>query len=164
MKKLIILSILAFGIMTESYAQKFGHANFEEIVSMLPERATAEKEVQELQKKLEGRLQSMYQTYQTKLNEIQSDTTLTQAESQSLGQEIQDLERRIQEFQQTAMSEIEVKQNELMGKMFTKVREAAGEVGAANEYTYIFDSSTNGSLLYAGGEDVTPLIKTQLGI
>lgn len=164
MKKLIILSILALGIMTESYAQKFGHANFEEIVSMLPERATAEKDVQELQKKLEGRLQSMYQTYQTKLNEIQNDTTLTQSESQSLGQEIQDLERRIQEFQQTAMSEIEVKQNELMGKMFTKVREAASEVGKENEYTYIFDSSTNGSLLYAGGEDITPLIKTQLGI
>ena len=54
-------------------------------------------------------------------------------------------------------------QNELMQKMFNKVRVAAEEVGKNNSYTYIFDSS-NGSLLYAGGEDVTPLIKTQLGL
>lgn len=162
MKKLIVLSILALGVMTQSFAQKFGHANFEEIVSMLPERAAAEKEVQTLQQTLEGRLNSMVEAYQAKVTEFQTDT-MSNAVRQSLQQEIQDLERRIQEFQQTAYTEIEVKQNELMTTMFEKVRAAATEVGKNNAYTYIFDSS-NGSLLYAGGEDITPMIKTQLGI
>lgn len=164
MKKLIVLSILALGVMTQTFAQKFGHANFEEIVSMLPERAAAEKEVQDLQQTLEGRLNSMYETYQSKAAEFQTDT-ISQAVRRSLQQELQDLERRIQEFQQTASTEIQTKQNELMSKMFEKVRVAATEVGKANAYTYIFDSSpSTGVLLYAGGEDVTPLIKTQLGI
>jgi len=164
MKKLIVLSILALGVMTQSFAQKFGHANFEEIVSMLPERAKAEKEVQDLQQTLEGRLSSMYETYQSKAAQFQTDT-ISQAVRTSLQQELQDLERRIQEFQQTASTEIQTKQNQLMSKMFEKVREAATEVGKANSYTYIFDSSpSTGVLLYAGGEDVTPLIKTQLGI
>ena len=104
----------------------------------------------------------MVTTYQTKVAEFQTDT-MSNAVRQSLQQEIQDLERRIQEFQQTAYTEIEVKQNELMQAMFEKVRVAATEVGQTNSYTYIFDSS-NGSLLYAGGEDITSLIKTQLGI
>ena len=145
MKKLIVLSILALGVMTQSFAQKFGHANFEEIVSMLPERAAAEKEVQTLQQTLEGRLNSMVEAYQGKVAEFQTDT-MSNAVRQSLQQEIQDLERRIQEFQQTAYTEIEVKQNELMTAMFEKVRGAAEEVGKNNTYTYIFDSS-NGSLL-----------------
>lgn len=164
MKKLIVLSILVLGVMTQSFAQKFGHANFEEIVSMLPERANAEKEVQDLQQKLEGRLSSMYEAYQSKVEEFQTDT-ISQAVRMSLQQEIQDLETRIQQFQQTAQTEIQTKQNQLMSKMFEKVRAAAAEVGVANSYTYIFDSSpSSGALLYAGGEDVTPLIKTQLGI
>jgi outer membrane protein len=163
MKKLIVLSILALGLITEVSAQKFGHANFEEIVSLLPERASAEKQVQDLQQKLEGRLNSMVETYQQKATEFQTDTTMSDAMRSSLRNEIADLERRIQEFQQTAYTEIEVKQNELMSVMFEKVRAAAEEVGKANNFTYIFDAS-NGSLLYAGGEDVTGMIKTQLGI
>jgi len=163
MKRIIILAILTLGVMTQSMAQKFGHANFEEIVGLLPERATAEKEVQDLQKKLESRLNSMVETYQSKANDFQTDSTLTASMRLSLRNEIADMEKRIQEFQQTAYTEIETKQNELMGKMITKVRNAAVEVGKVGEYTYIFDSS-NGMLLYAGGEDVTSKIRTQLGI
>jgi len=164
MKRIIILAILTLGVMTQSMAQKFGHANFEEIVGLLPERATAEKEVQDLQKRLENRLNSMVETYQAKANDFQTDTTLTASMRLSLRNEIADMEKRIQEFQQTAYTEIETKQNELMGKMIEKVRTAAIEVGNTGEYTYIFDSSTGGMLLYAGGEDVTPKIRTQLGI
>lgn len=163
MKRIIILVILTLGVMTHSMAQKFGHANFEEIVGLLPERSSAEKEIQDLQKKLEGRLNSMVETYQSKMNDFQSDTTLTSGMRNSLRNEIADMERRIQEFQQTAYIEIENKQAELMGKMVDKVRKAAVEVGKAEDYTYIFDSS-NGTLLYAGGEDVTSKIRSQLGI
>lgn len=163
MKRIILLAVLTLGVMTHSMAQKFGHANFEEIVGLMPERATAEKEVQDLQAKLETRLNSMVETYQAKANDFQTDSTLTASMRLSLRNEIADMEKRIQEFQQTAYTEIETKQNELMGKMVEKVRKAAVEVGKAEEYTYIFDSS-NGMLLYAGGDDVTPKIRTQLGI
>lgn len=164
MKRIILLAVLTLGVMTHSMAQKFGHANFEEIVGLLPERATAEKEVQDLQKKLETRLNSMVETYQVKANDFQTDSTLTASMRLSLRNEIADMEKRIQEFQQTAYNEIETKQNELMGKMIDKVRKAAVDVGKADDYTYIFDSSNGGMLLYAGGEDVTPKIRTQLGI
>jgi len=164
MKKLIILAIFITGAITQSYAQKFAHANFEEIVTMLPERAASEKEVQELQKTLETRLNSMVTTYQTKLAEFEEQgATMSNTLKTSAQGEISDLQRRIQEFQQTAYGEIEAKQNELMAKMFEKVRTAAQNVGKNGDFTYIFDSS-NGTLLYAGGQDVTALVKKELGI
>jgi outer membrane protein len=164
MKKLLIILTLFLGAINTADAQKLGHANFEEIVTMLPERAEAEKKVQELQKKLETRLNSMIETYQAKVQEFENDQDMSETLKTSSAGEIQDLQRRIQEFQQTAYTEIETKQNELMATMFQRVREAAQKVGAEKQYTYIFDSSTQGGLLYAGGEDITSVIKTELGI
>lgn len=163
MKKLIIAALLIFGATAYTQAQKLGHANFEEIVTLLPERAAAEKEIQDLQQKLEGRLNNMVETYQAKVAEFEADTSMSEAMQASVAGEIQDLQRRIQEFQQTAYTEIETKQNELMASMFEKVRVAAVAVGEADGYSYIFDAS-NGSLLFAGGEDVTPKVKVQLGL
>lgn len=164
MKKLIIIMAVFLGALTQAEAQKLGHANFEEIVTMLPERAESEKKVQELQQKLESRLSKMIETYQAKVAEFENDQEMSEAMKTSAAGEIQDLQRRIQEFQQTAYSEIETKQNELMAAMFKKVREAAAKVGAEQEYTYVFDSSSQGGLLYAGGEDITAKVKTELGI
>ena len=163
MKKLIIAVLLIIGATNFATAQKLGHANFEEIVTLLPERAAAEKEIQELQQKLEGRLNKMVETYQGKVSEFESDTTMSQAMQASVAGEIQDLQKRIQEFQQTAYTEIETKQNELMAQMFEKVRAAAVAVGETDDYTYIFDASS-GALLFAGGEDVTAKVKVQLGL
>lgn len=163
MKKLIIAVIFIFGATQYAQAQKMGHANFEEIVTLLPERAAAEKTIQELQQKLEGRLNKMVETYQTKVTEFEGDTAMSQAMQASAAGEIQDLQKRIQEFQQTAYSEIETKQNELMAQMFEKVRTAAVAIGEADGYAYIFDASS-GALMYAGGEDVTAKVKTQLGL
>ncbi len=164
MKKLVIITLVFLAAATATHAQKLGHANFEEIVAMLPERAQAEKEIQDLQAKLEGRLNSMVEAYQTKVTEFETDTTMSEAMQASVAGEIQDLQRRIQEFQQTAYTEIETKQNELMAAMFQKVREAAVAVGEANGYTYIFDAGPSSTVLYAGGEDVTSKVKTQLGL
>jgi outer membrane protein len=164
MKRIIAVAIALASFAITAQAQKLAHVNFEEVITMLPERATAEKEVQDLQKKLEGRLSTMIETYQTKVQEYEKDQTMSQAMKASAANEISDLQRRIQEFQQTAMTEIETKQNELMGKMLERVRKASEAVGKAGSYSYVFDSSPNGGLLYAGGEDITPLVKKELGI
>ena len=164
MKKLIIIAVAIAAFATTASAQKLGHVNFEEVITMLPERAAAEKEVQDLQKKLEARLSTMIETYQTKVQAYEADQTMSPAMKTSAAGEISDLQRRIQEFQQTAVTEIETKQNELMGVMLERVRTAASAVGKTGNYTYIFDSSSNSGLLYAAGEDVTPLVKKELGI
>lgn len=163
MKRILLFAILSLAMTTVTMAQKFGHADFQTIVSLMPDRAAAEKEVQDLQKKLEGRLNSMVETYQEKMVNFQTDTTLTIAMRTSLRDQIADIEKRIQEFQQTAYAEIETKRSKLMGAIIDKVTNAAVEVGTEGGYTYIFDSSS-AAILFAGGEDVTAKVKTKLGI
>lgn len=154
----VLLSVTAFS------QAKFGHTNIQDILMLLPERATAEKEVQDLAQTLESRLETMSKEYERKVSEYRAgQATMSQTVKESTVGEIQDLERRIQEFQQTAQVEIQNKQEALLTPMITKIEEAIKKVGQDNGFTYIFDTG-NGTLLYSGGEDVTSLVKSQLGI
>ena len=47
--------------------------------------------------------------------------------------------------------------------MIERVRKAIEEVGKEQGFTYIFDIST-GVTVYNGGEDVTDMVKTKLGM
>ena len=47
--------------------------------------------------------------------------------------------------------------------MIKRVRDAIEAVGLEQGFTYIFDSSM-GATLYNGGEDVTDLVRTKLGM
>ncbi|NLK47952.1 MAG: OmpH family outer membrane protein, partial [Bacteroidales bacterium] len=79
--------------------------------------------------------------------------------------EIVDLENRISTFQQTASQELQQKQMELVSVLRDKIIKATAEVGEENNYTYIFDLSTQ-SIAYHSPKavDVTPLVKKKLGI
>lgn len=164
MKKAIILFILALTFSGRTFSQKLGHTNVQEVLLLMPERAVAETQVQELAKSLEARLQTMSTEYQGKVTKFQTEkATMTEVVQQSSYDEIVDLEKRIQEFQQQAQGEIQKKESELLEPMVGKINKAIEELGKSNNYTYIFDSGA-GNLLYKGGEDVTPLLKKQLGL
>ena len=55
------------------------------------------------------------------------------------------------------------KETELFQPIFDAAKEAIETVAKENGYTYIIDESV-GVLLYAGGDDILPLVKTKLGI
>ena len=51
----------------------------------------------------------------------------------------------------------------MLQPLIDKIGKAIEDVAKENGYAYIIDAST-GVLLYRGGDDVTDLIKTKLGI
>ena len=76
--------------------------------------------------------------------------------------ELLDLGNRIQEFQASAQEDLEDKQYELAKPFQDAIQEAINKVAKANGYSYIFDTKT---LLYYGtSDDITPLVKKELGI
>lgn len=79
--------------------------------------------------------------------------------------EIVDMEKRISTFQQTANEELQRKQMELISALREKILKATNEVGTENNYTYIFDVSSQ-SIAYRSPKatDVTSLVKKKLGI
>jgi outer membrane protein len=91
---------------------------------------------------------------------------LTDLVKQTKEQELIDLNRKIQEFQQNAQEQFQNKQVELFQPIYQKVDKAIKDVGKENGFTYVFDVA-KGSLLYfdeTKSTNVMALAKTKLGL
>ena len=162
MKRIITVLFVLFAVST--YAQKYGHCNAAEIAMELPELKEAETQFETKTAELEGRLQRMFELYQGKVDEFQKNApTMSEEEQKTAADEIKNLEVRIQEAQQNSQQELAEYDAELKKPIMDKVKNAIDQVSAENGYTLIFDMST-GAILYAGGDDITDLVKTKLGI
>ena len=163
MKKILIFTIIAlFSI--NSYSQnKFGYIDSQELLLLMPERKTAEEEVQTFAKSLESQLQAMTAEYQQSVQEYQAnEATYTDLVKQDKVTEITGLEQRIQSFQQNAQQALQSKEQELLEPILQKARKAIEDVASEGDYTYIFDKSV-GSILYVKeSENILDKVKKKL--
>ena len=163
MKKILLLS-LTFLISISSFSQnKFGYIDSQELLLLMPERKTAEEEVQTFAKSLESQLQAMTAEYQQSVQEYQAnETTYTDLVKQDKVTEITGLEQRIQSFQQNAQQALQSKEQELLEPILQKARQAIEDVASEGDYTYIFDKSV-GSILYVKeSENILDKVKKKL--
>ena len=85
---------------------------------------------------------------------------------QTKEQELFDINKRLQEFQQNASQDFQNKQLELFQPIYQKVDKAIKEVGKENGFLYVFDVA-KGSLVYfdeTKSTNIMPLAKTKLGL
>ena len=163
MKKILLLS-LTFLISVSSFSQnKFGYIDSQELLLLMPERKTAEEEVQTFAKSLESQLQAMTAEYQQSVQEYQAnEATYTDLVKQDKVTEITGLEQRIQSFQQNAQQALQSKEQELLEPILQKARQAIEDVASEGDYTYIFDKSV-GSILYVKeSENILDKVKKKL--
>ena len=165
MKKITFLSLLCILTLNSIAQNKFGYIDSQELLMLMPERKTAETDVQNFAKSLEAQLGSMTAEYQEKAQEYQSnEATYTDLVKQDKIAEITGLEQRIQAFQKNAQQSLQTKEQELLEPILAKVRQAIEDVATEGNYTYIFDKSI-GSILYAKeSENVLSLVKKKLGL
>lgn len=167
MKKAIFsLILIAAGLFcNELSAQKakFGHVDYAEIISVMPETDSAQVVVKQLKLDLEAEAGIMQKEFQTKYEDFaQKQATYSPAVAKVKQKELEDMYERLQAFAQGAQSQIQTKQEELLAPVQAKVLEAIKEVAKAENYTYIFDVST-----VAYGWDTTDLtdkVKAKLGL
>ena len=163
MKKILLLSLTLL-ISISSFSQnKFGYIDSQELLLLMPERKTAEEEVQTLAKSLESQLQAMTAEYQQSVQEYQAnEATYTDLVKQDKVTEITGLEQRIQSFQQNAQQALQSKEQELLEPILQKARQAIEDVASEGDYTYIFDKSV-GSILYVKeSENILEKVKKKL--
>jgi outer membrane protein len=168
MKKLSILFVAMIALAASSYAQKvnkFGYLNSLELLSLMPEKAKADSVIDKYSADLDLLGQQMVAEYQKKATDAQTKADkglLSDEQKEIAGKELADMEKRIQDFQQSAQQKIQEKQDKTYAPVLQKVNEAIKAVAKANGYTYIFDASA-GSLLYVDETDnVLPLLKTYM--
>jgi outer membrane protein len=165
-KKIALLLLCVFPISLMGQEVKLGHINSQEILSLMPERAEIEKTLNDLQTQWENELVKMREEYYAKIKEFQDkQATMPESIKQARQSEIVEIEQRINTFNQTASSDLQKKQQELFTPVIDKVKKAINEVGSENNYTYIFDLSTQ-SIVYQSpkSNDVTALVKKKLGL
>jgi outer membrane protein len=165
-KAVIILFLVVFT--TASFAQvkqKFGHIDSNELLKLMPGRDSATAKITAYSKTLETQLKGMQNELETKYQEYQQmEPTITDLIKQTKQKELQDIQARIETFQQSAQDDLEKKQNELLKPIIDKAKAAIEKVAKDNQFTYIFDAGL-GVLLYTDPtQDILPLVKKELGL
>lgn len=162
MKKLFLMLALALPFALS--AQKMGYINSQELFSQMPELNEVKLRMDTLQGQYETQLANMQEEFNKKVAAFQSEqATLTDGVKEFRQQELAEMEQRIQLFYQTAQQDIQKKQQEYLAPLHEKMTKAIQEVGAAEEFTYIFDSAV---MVYVSPDalNVMPQVKARLGI
>ncbi|MBO7219585.1 MAG: OmpH family outer membrane protein [Alistipes sp.] len=166
MKKLFILIAAILGVGTVS-AQKFARINVQEVVTVMPEFAEAEKNLEAFGKDLQEQMEQIQVEFNNKLADFQKNqATMAASIKQMKQQELEQLQQRYAEFQQIAQQDFQKKQAELLEPVQKKAQDAINSVAKTNGYVVVFDTSVQ-TLAYldeAQVVDIAPLVKKALGI
>jgi len=166
LKLFLVLAIAVSAMQVSAQkSQKLGHINFAQLYEMMPGQDSIKTAFTGYQEQLQAQFQAMQAEYETKLNDYQSNqATMSNIIKQTKEKEILDLQKRIQEFQQTAQEDLQAKEAELTAPVIEKARAAVKDVAKENGYSFIFNS-TEGLLLYTeSADDIMPMVKKKLSL
>lgn len=163
---LIALAFVAFTVSTS--AQKFGYVNTALVLQELPEVTTADTELESYQQTLleEGQarvtaFEADYQSYVTARNAGELSQVAMASREEALAKE----QQAIQQLEQEVQFKIMQKREMLLKPILEKVDMAIQALGKEGGYTFIFDSSVQGGMLYAPeGDDLYDQVMAKLNI
>lgn len=162
---IIVIALVGQCAMAQNY--KFGHINSDELIQTMPEYDSATVKLEKFRKELVNALELMSVELNTK-NEAYSKESknLSDIVKQTKEQELVDMNKRIQDFQTNAQTQLQNKQTEVFQPIYAKVDKAIKDVGKENGFFYVFDVA-KGALLYfdeTKSVNILPLVKTKLGL
>jgi outer membrane protein len=164
----VLIVVIAFAgknAMAQSF--KFGHINSDELIQTMPEYDSATVKLEKFRKELVNALELMGVELNNKNEAYQKESkNLSDIVKQTKEQELVDMQKRIQDFQNNAQTQLQNKQTEVFQPIYAKVDKAIKDVGKENGFLYVFDVA-KGALLYfdeSKSVNVMPLVKTKLGL
>lgn len=168
MKKMIlILSIvmsLAF-VNNVNAQQKFGHVNTQELFEKMPEVAALQGELTRKSKEYQTRIQTFYTQYQNLATDIQNNgPTYTQMVVEQKYKDAAALEQKITSLETEAQKELANYEQSRLAPIEKKAFDAIQRVANANAYTYVFDGSLGVLIVKPDSDNITNLVKIELGI
>jgi outer membrane protein len=160
-----ISACLLLTITAANAQQKIAYINSAELIKLMPEITVADKQLEVYKGTLDTDGKTMYTEYQNKVADFQTkEKTMSEALKDAKVKEIQDLEKRIQEFQQKASQDFDKKRGELYDPILKKAEEAVKTVAKEKGYSYVIDVSQQSVIYYDGGINILADVKTKLGI
>ena len=166
MKKIIIIAAMALmSVVAMAQETKFAYVDFNEIVMLMPEMDEARATIEENTKTNEEILMTMYQEYQTKMQQYeQKQATWTPSVREIKEKEIMEIQSRLEQTQQSLQQEIQQLQQQLQAPIYAKAQETVQQLAKAKGLAVVFDKGTFLYLDPAQGVDLTLEARTALNI
>jgi len=162
---ILIAFLCATNVLFAQGKNKFGHINSADLLKVMPGRDSVQKVIDAYLLTLQTQLKNMQTELETKYNDyLTNEKTYSDLIKQTKQKELQDLNDRIQTFQNTAQEDWQNKETELLTPIINKAKKAIEDVAKENGYTYVFDSSIGVLLYFEPSDDIMPLVKKKLGI
>jgi len=169
MKKLVKVALVAGCLLLAGNLvkaqSKIGYCNFNALVQQAPEFKAVQTQIDAYQKTFLDRLQAMQSELQTKAEAYdKSKATMTDATRTATESELQDLNKRIQDYNNTASQSVQQKYGDLLKPLTDKLRAAVSQVAKEKGYTYVLDTSNTDLLVAPEGDDLLAAVKAKVGI
>jgi outer membrane protein len=163
MKKLLFAGAMALSMFTATAQNKLGYINANELISVMPEAAKAQKDLNDLQLDLQ-------RTYQDLTIEFNGLDSAFAVDSSKLSATMRDIKRKdlitkfqaLQGFQQNSQEQMQAAQEKALSPIREKAFNAIKAVAAEKGYSYIFNEEN--LLVAPQGDNILPFVKTKLGI
>ena len=163
----ILVSMMVMGMSADTFAQKLGYINSQQILANYKEAQDAQEQLDKINQEWQAEGAELQQQFQDLGQQLESQSLLLSEERQKEKQaELQALYQRIQQFQNDKWGqngEFFRKQEEVMKPIYDKINAAIKKVGEEERFDYIFDIVA-GNIVYASPEqeDLTDLVIEEL--
>ncbi len=161
--KSIAIVALTIGSVTFANAQKIAHISLDSLITLMPESKTAQDVAQKYLKELETQVATMETELQTKYADyMKNRDSYSPIVAAAKEQELQDLNKRIEDFKAQAQQDYQRKYGELSKPIYDKAKKAIEIVAKENGYKYVLDTSTGNVLYTEAADDIIGLVKKKL--
>lgn len=163
--KTITIAVFTLFAVSSFAQQKFGYVDTEALFYSMPEIKSIQTQLQNKSKEYENQLNTLYTQYENIVVDIQENgESYMEVVLQQKYNEALNLEERIMALENKAQEDLVNLEAKLLQPVEVKAYNAIQSVAAANGYTYVIDSSLGVFLVLPEGDDLTNLVKSQLGI
>lgn len=157
------LILLAAGCITVAKAQKIAHLSLDSLVMLMPETKVAKDAAQTYLKDLEKTVAAMETELQTKYEAyLKEEPTMSDLVKKTKQDELQSLQRRIEDFKQQAQADYQKKYGELTAPIMDKAKKAIEMVAKEAGYKYVLDTSIGAVLYSEPSDDITGAVKKKM--
>jgi outer membrane protein len=162
LKTLVMAAAIAFfGTQTINAQAKVAHVDVNELMSKMPAMLEAQGQLKKLSETYDKDYKTMVDEYQVKIKKYDTEaSTVSEAINQTRQTEVQDMIKRINDFKETAQSDLQKKEGDLMKPLLEKVKASIQKVGKLKGYQYVLNAT---DLLLTDGPDLTADVKKDLG-
>lgn len=159
----IAVALLLTGSSVFAQKTKYAFIQNDSILIKMPEMQAADKELNEFVAQLQNEITKMQTEYETKVKDYEANkANLSGIVLENKVAEINELGKRIQEFQVKAQEEIIKKREDLYQPVADKFNNAIEEVAKKKGYSAVFPA--NSAIYFNPKDDITELVKEKLGI